>query len=264
MPLSLLNPLDSLIATPPTPKRVRFLATQAYAHRGLHGGGIVENSRAAFQAAIDKGLGIELDVQPAAGGQAFVFHDGELDRLTNETGPISLRRADQLDAITLKGTNEPIPRLSEILELVNGRVPILIEVKSSKWHRGSIGSLSMAVRRDIEGYRGPVAVMSFNPEVAAWFHEHAPRVVRGLVVTEGTDGKGLGRLKGRLLRHLALWRARPDFLAYDIRDLPSRFPAAQRTRGLPILTWTVRTAHQERTAMAHADEIIFEQAERQA
>jgi glycerophosphoryl diester phosphodiesterase len=256
MRLSLLNPLDSLIAPPPRPDRVRFLAAQAYAHRGLHGNGVVENSRAAFQAAIDKGLGIELDIQPAAGGQAFVFHDFELDRLTDASGMVAKRSAATLDQVRLEGTQETLPRLSEILALVAGRVPILIEVKTSPNHKGSVGSLSMAVRRDLEGYRGAVAVMSFNPHVAAWFHEHAPKIVRGLVVTE----EGMKGIKGRMLRHIALWRARPDFLAYDIRDLPSRFPAEQRERGLKILTWTVRTAHQERTAFAHADEIIFEQA----
>jgi glycerophosphoryl diester phosphodiesterase len=259
MRLSLLSPLDTLIAPPPRPDRIRFLAAQAYAHRGLHGHGVVENSRAAFQAAIDKGLGIELDIQPAAGGQAFVFHDTLLDRLTDDTGPVAKRTAQQLDQIRLRNSHETLPRLSEILSIVAGRVPILIEIKTNPNHTSSVGSLGMAVRRDLEGYRGAVAVMSFNPNVAAWFHEHAPKMVRGLVVTEEKDGKGFGRMRGRVLRHISLWRARPDFLAYDIRDLPSRFPAEQRARGLKILTWTVRTAHQERVAMTHADEIIFEQ-----
>ena len=117
------------------------------------------------------------------------------------------------------------------------------------------------MRRALEGYRGPVAVMSFDPGISRWFHEHSPRTVRGLVVTESGEGEGAGTgLRGRIARHRALWRAKPEFLAYDIRDLPSRFAKAQRMRGLGIVTWTVRSAEQERIALAHAQEMIYERA----
>ena len=116
--------------------------------------------------------------------------------------------------------------------------------------------LCLAVRRALEGYRGPVAVMSFDPRVVRWFADHAPHVVRGLVVTE----EGQRTLSGRWRRHLALWRAKPEFLAYDVRDLPSRFAAAQRARGLPLLTWTVRSDDLRERAAAHADAAIAEGA----
>lgn len=251
MRFSLLSPLDRLIAPPPVAERVAFLGAQPYAHRGLHGKTVVENSRAAFNEAISRGLGIELDVQAALGGDAYVFHDEALDRLTDESGFIAQKVGSELDAIKLKGTQETIPSIATILHLVAERVPILIEVKTKS---RSVGTLCLAVRRALEGYRGQIAVMSFNPEVGRWFHEHAPRIVRGLVVTE----EGKKGIKGRLERHLSLWRARPDFLAYDIRDLPAAFPASQRARGLKILTWTVRTAEQENVALAYADEMIFE------
>jgi glycerophosphoryl diester phosphodiesterase len=251
MRLSLLSPLDRLIAPPPNADRVAFLGAQPYAHRGLHGGSIVENSRAAFSGAIAKGLGIELDVQAALGGDAYVFHDEQLDRLTGQSGMIAEKVGAELELIKLKGTEETIPSLAVILQLIAGRAPILIEVKTKS---RSVGTLCLAVRRALEGYRGQFAVMSFNPEVGRWFHEHAPRIVRGLVVTE-ENNRGI---KGRIERHLSLWRARPDFLAYDIRDLPAAFPAGQRGRGLKILTWTVRTVEQESLALAYADEMIFE------
>ncbi len=255
MPFSLLGPLDRLFSPPPAAERVAFLGSQPYAHRGLHGGALVENSRAAFQAAIAKGIGIELDVQAAVGGEPFVFHDQTLERLTNGSGSIVAKVGHQLDQLRLRGTSESIPRLSEILALVAGRVPILIEIKISSRH---VGGLCLRVRRVLEGYSGPFAIMSFNPEVGRWFHEHAPRVVRGLVVSE----EGQSRLKGGFIRHASLWRAKPDFLAYDIRDLPAAFPAQQRARGLTILTWTVRTAAQENIALDEADEIIFERPQR--
>lgn len=256
MPLSLFAPLDALLARSPAPERVAFLAKRAYAHRGLHGGARIENSRAAFVAAIEQGFGIELDVQAANGGEAFVFHDARLDRLTTSSGDLVAQPAAALDRIVLTGTDETIPRIGEVMALVAGRVPVLIEVKAPGIQ---IGQLCLAVRRALEGYRGPVAVMSFNPNVTRWFHEHAPRVVRGLVISEQDDGSGWWRsIRGRLIRHLSVWRAKPDFLAYDIRDLPSRFAAQQRARGLVLLTWTVRTADQEQTALEYADEIIFE------
>jgi glycerophosphoryl diester phosphodiesterase len=132
-------------------------------------------------------------------------------------------------------------------------VPILIELKAPG-HK--VAGLCLAVRRSLEGYRGPAAVMSFNPLVGHWFAAHADRTVRGLVVTE----EGRRSVRGRLGRHLALWRSRPDFLAYDVRDLPSRFATAARGRGVPLLTWTVRGADADRAARAHADQIIYEQA----
>ncbi|WP_156680313.1 glycerophosphodiester phosphodiesterase family protein [Sphingomonas profundi] len=243
--------LDGLIAPAPAPRRIAFLSRQPFAHRGLHGPGIVENSRAAFRAAIALGHGIECDVQAARGGEAFVFHDDGLDRLTGESGAVADRTAAALDRIMLEGTGETLPRLSEMLTLVAGRVPLLIEIKAR--HRAA-HPLCMSVRRSLEGYRGAVAVMSFNPEVGRWFARHGPHVTRGLVVS----GQGKPRLRGRIERRLALWRARPDFLAYDVRDLPCRFAATARRRGLPVLTWTVRGAAAEATAAAHADAMIYE------
>lgn len=255
MRLSLLSPLDSLIAPPPAARRVEFLARQPFAHRGLHGPDIVENSRAAFIAAMALGHGIELDVQGARDGEAFVFHDATLDRLTDETGRFADHAASALDGILLSGTSEAIPRLPEILALVGGRVPVLIEVKAPG---PLVGILCLSVRRALEGYRGEVAVMSFNPAVPRWFRVHAPRIVRGLVVTEQNEEGARARTRGRLARHASLWQAKPDFLAYDIRDLPSAFASAQRARGLKLLTWTVRSAAQEQAAFAHADEAIYE------
>lgn len=231
--------------------RVGWLRQQPFAHRGLHGGAIVENSRAAFAAAIAVGHGIECDVQASRDGEAFVFHDWGLERLTHEEGLVADRPAKALDTIGLKGTPETIPSLHAMLTEVLGKVPVLIEVKARD---RAVGPLCLSVRRALEGYRGHAAVMSFNPEVGRWFARHAPHVVRGLVVTE----EGRRGVRGHLSRHLALWRAAPEFLAYDVRDLPSRFAAWARARGLPVLTWTVRDADAERVALAHADEIIYE------
>lgn len=245
---------DRWLAPAPRPRKVGWLGAASYAHRGLHRTGVPENSLAAFRGAINRGMGIECDVQRSADGQAVVFHDFELDRLTDATGPVGDRRADELTAITLKGSAERIPTLRQMLDEVAGRVPILIEIKSRRGSFRHAGALCQAVCRALEGYAGPHAVMSFDPRVVRWFADRSPLTVRGLVMTEENDKA----LPGIIRRHLWLWKARPDFLAYDIRDLPSRFAGAQRRRGLPLLTWTVRTAeHCERTRV-HADAPIAE------
>jgi predicted N-acyltransferase len=172
-------------------------------------------------------MGIECDVQKTADGQAVVFHDFDLDRLTSETGPVANRSAEQLARITLREGGDLIPTLRQLLDQVAGQVPLLIEVKTRK--ERPVSQICLAVRRVLEGYVGPHAVMSFDPRVCSWFARHSARTARGLVVTEENDKALLGRIR----RHLWLWIAKPHFLAYDIRDLPSRFAASQRRRGLP-------------------------------
>jgi glycerophosphoryl diester phosphodiesterase len=253
MRLSLSSRIDEALAPAPRPKRVDGLKPLPFAHRGLHGPGRPENSLAAFRAAIAAGNGIELDVRASRNGQAIVFHDADLDRLTEERGAVALRSAVELASIPLRdGAGETIPDLPTALALIRGRVPLLIEVKVPD---ANVGPLCLSVFRALDGYPGPVGVMSFNPEVGRWFGRHAPRVTRGLVVTEA--GK---RRRGRMRRRLALWRARPDFLAYDIRDLPSPSATRARARGLPVFTWTCRTAADEAKARLHADQIIHELA----
>jgi len=238
--------------------RAGWLAGATYAHRGLHGPGVPENSLAAADAAIARGLGIECDVQRSHDGQAIVFHDWTLERLTGQAGTVGERNAADLQRIGLCDETgapvpgETIPGLRQLLDRIDGQVPLLIEVKSRAGQR--IAPLCLAVRRLLEGYRGPVAVMSFDPRVPAWFRRYSPHVVHGLVVTEA----GRRTLLARLKRHLALWRARPQFLAYDIGDIANPVVRLARRRGVPVLTWTVRTAEDAARAAAYADAPIAE------
>jgi glycerophosphoryl diester phosphodiesterase len=248
----LYGPIDRTLSPAPDPERVGWLRGVTYAHRGLHGRGRPENSLAAFAAALDAGLGIECDVQRTADGRAVVFHDWELDRLTGDSGPVAARSVAELTRIALRSADQTIPTLRDLLELVAGRAPLLIELKSREDR--PVSPLCRAVLRDLEGYTGPHAVMSFDPRAGHWFAARSAATVRGLVVSEA-NARTFGAV---LKRHAALWRARPDFLAYDVRDLPSRFAAAQRARGLPLLTWTVGTAGLRERAGEHADGWIAE------
>jgi glycerophosphoryl diester phosphodiesterase len=242
---------SSLSRTPDLNRRVAWLTRQPFAHRGLHGNGLIENSRAAFRAAIAAGHGIELDVQAARDGTPFVFHDEDLKRLAEGDGRIDRSDRGALSRIRLRGIEETIPTLEEVLALVAGRVPILVELKStSRRYR----RLCRSVHTAIIGYRGPIAVMSFDPRMIRWFAQHAPNIVRGIVISE----EGRRNFMGLSRRRLALMVSKPDFLAYDIRSLPSTFAARMRARQMPILTWTVSSEASRANASRHADQIIYE------
>ena len=252
MRLSPFAPIDAVLAPAPDAGRVAWLGEWDYAHRGVHGDEAAENSPAGFAEAMRRGMGIECDVQKSRDGRAMVFHDWTLERLTALGGAIGKRDSAELETVALRGGSDCIPTLDRLLAQVAGKVPLLIEVKSKK-NRNPI-PLCLAVRRALEGYQGAVAVMSFDSRVPRWFFTHSPETVRGLVVTE-ENARGPG---GCLKRRLALWHARPDFLAYDIRDLPSRFAEAQRARRLPLLTWTVRSPLLRERAAHYADAPIAE------
>ncbi len=209
---------------------------------------------AAFDAAIAAGLGIECDVRLSRDGVAFVFHDAMLDRLTGESGPLAARTAVALDGVTLHDGGA-IPRLSMLLAKIGKTTPLLVEIKADGRR---VEKMCATVRDDVRDAAGAfVAIMSFNPMVGRWFARYAPDVPRGLVVTQ----QGKRSIRGRLQRALALCVAKPDFLACDIRHLPSPFASRFRATGRPVLTWTVRSAAQRAMAAVHADQIIFEHAD---
>ena len=157
--------LDRWRAPAPDPARVSWLGEWRYAHRGLHGPGVPENSPSAFAAAIAKGMGIECDIQRSLDGQAMVFHDATLDRLTAEAGPVAERSAEALGKIVLTGSEDTIPTLRELLQQIGGKVPLLIEIKSERRDGRRVSAICLAVRRELEGYPGPHAIMSFDPRV---------------------------------------------------------------------------------------------------
>jgi glycerophosphoryl diester phosphodiesterase len=232
------------------------------AHRGLHdqAKGIVENSASAVRAAMGKGLAIEVDLQCAAGDLPIVFHDDTLDRLTLESGPVAARTAEALAKIELRDGADRILSLPALLALVNGFVPLVLEVKST-WRRD--GKFEANIARMLASYKGPVAVMSFDPHCLAAFRELAPDLPRGLIADRFDDQDYWSQLT--LWQRLAMRNlltaaiARPNFIAYDIAALPALAPLVARFLfGLPLLTWTVRTNEQRERALRYADAMIFE------
>ena len=248
----MLSLLDRLVVRPPDPARVGWLRDWTYAHRGLHSAGVPENSLAGFALAVERGLGVECDIQRSRDGQAMLVHDWELDRLTGVRGPLSAHSAEELAQIAFLDSEHKLARLDDLLALVEGKVPTLIEVKSRRGY--DVKRSCRAVAKALEHYTGPHAVMSFDPRVCIWFAKHSPQTVRGLVMREDE----VGMTQKAWQRHLALWLARPEFIAYHVAALPNPMVASLRARGMPVLTWTVDSPERREQGAAHADALIAE------
>lgn len=234
-------------------------------HRGLHGQGVPENSLAAARAAIAAGYGIEMDIQPAADGVPMVFHDDDLERLTGEKGPISGYTAAFLADKRLQGSDEPIPTLAQMLELVAGQVPLLIEIKDQDGRLGpQIGELHQRVAEVLEGYEGLVAVMSFNPHIVKAFHEASPDIPVG-ITSCGFPAQDWPMLTEETRSHLAsimdFDQVGACFISHHKDNLDNLRVDALKSQGVPILCWTVRSAEEEAAARGIADNITFEDYE---
>lgn len=246
-----------------------WLTARPIAHRGLHdiAAGRLENTLPAAAAAIEHGFAIECDVGLSSDGEAMVFHDDTLDRLTNASGPVAALSAADLVGLTLKGTDARIPSLADLLDLIAGRVPLVIELKSTWAKRGRGRDVNLALVRRvaavIENYAGPVALMSFDPDIVEELPRAAPTRPHGIVADRATDARdypGLSLIERFGLRHLLhVPRTRPAFVAYDVHALPMITPLILRKLfRTPLLTWTVRTPGELAVARANADQIIFE------
>lgn len=230
------------------------------AHRGLHHlekTGIPENSRAAFRAAKAEGYAIELDIRLTRDERVVVFHDAKLDRLCGREGNCADLTAAEITALPLLGTAETPPLLSDVLALVNGETPIVIEIKN--YGDASVGRLEAATMQVLEGYSGPFACQSFSPGVVDWLKRNAPHVCRGQIATVMDRMETLdAQQKAALQAALDIGYGAPDFVAFDVRHLPNALTERARRESRPVLTWTVRTEEDRAQARAHADNVIFE------
>ena len=240
------------------------LLARPITHRGLHDvtDGRPENSVEAFEAAITGGYGIELDLQLSKDGVAMVFHDYTLERLTAERGPVAQCTAAELRAIPLTGGKAGIPTLAELLSLVEGRVPLLIEIKDQDGRMGdNVGPLEQATAQDLAGYTGDVAVMSFNPYAVIAFGEAAPQVPRGLV-TSAFIPKAWPTLPVSVcdtLRDIPDYkRTGATFISHEGPDLSRARVAELKAEGANVLCWTIKSPAQEAEARKIADNVTFE------
>lgn len=234
------------------------------AHRALHDRkrGRIENSPSAIMAAVEAGYGIEIDLQLSSEGEAMVFHDDTLDRVTGEIGPVNFRTVAELNRIKLKGSTDTIPTLTEVLQMVQGRVPLLIEIKDqSRRMEPTDGRLEAATAAALDRYAGDVAVMSFNPASIALMSSLAPRIARG-ITTSAYDMEDWAPLPKAMCD---LFREIPDydttlssFISHEAADLARPRVAELKAQGAAILCWTIRTPEEEVIARKVADNVTFE------
>ncbi|MFN3522787.1 MAG: glycerophosphodiester phosphodiesterase family protein [Phenylobacterium sp.] len=231
------------------------------AHRGLWSkDGAPENSLAAFQAACAAGYGVELDVHLSADGEAMVFHDEKLARMTGAEGRIGERTAAELGELRLAGTDEPIPTLLEALAVIGKRGMVHVELKTAY---GQVGPLEQRVHEILIDHAGPACVIGFNPYSHAWFADRFPGVLRGLDSYSYSDKpappKSLSEEQRRSfarLEHVEI--ARPHFLALHTEMLPDARAAELRESGMPVVCWTVRDPAEWERLRPHCDNLIFE------
>lgn len=232
----------------PSPALQRLLA-RPIAHRGLHDGNLkrMENSRSAFHAAIEGHFGIELDVQLSADGEAVVFHDADLMRLTGQTGLVIEQSVQQLGSYQLGATGDVIEPLGDVLAMIDNRVPVVIEMKDNGSHNHRLAD---AVARAVCAYQGDSAIMSFSQELVRQF------VIQNTGVPVGLTAEGIS--KAAMEAHRRALDFPVDFVSYQVAALPNAFCTEVKARGLGLITWTVRTPEQAALSYAFGDQITFE------
>ncbi len=247
----------------PTRPWLDWLAAAPIAHRGLHdaAAGRMENSLSAFAAAVARGYAVEMDLRLSADEQVVVFHDDSLTRLTGAAGSVGALPLASLFALRLGKTGDHIPSLGEVLELIAGRVPVYLELKSE--NRAGDAALAEAVTQQLKHYGGGAAVMSFSPDLLRPIQKGVESRPIGLISYRYNDEWARDHLSHRqrfARRHLLTAAAvGVDFVAYDVRALPALAPLTARwALGLPLLAWTVRNEAQRATAKRWADQMIFE------
>ncbi len=234
-----------------------FLFHPPVAHRGLWAkDGAPENSLGAFQAACKAGYGIELDVQLSADGEAMVFHDDDLERMTGVKGRLRDRTAADLAELRLMGSDEPIPTLMDTLAIVGQRAMVHVELKTPF---GEVGPLEQRVHDILIDHAGPVCVIGFNPYSHAWFADRFPGVLRGLDSYNYKRAPHLAEEQRQAfarLEHVAI--ARPHFLALSLDMVSDPRATAFRDKGMPVVAWTVRDPAQWEAIKPYCDNLIFE------
>ena len=239
-----------------------WLTARPIAHRGLHdaAGGIIENTAGAIRAAMAAGFGVEIDLQISADGEAFVYHDDVLGRLTEGAGRLDQLSAAALKRVPFRGSDEHMLTLGELCDLVAGRVAILPELKS---RFAGDPRLPLRVAAVLAGYRGPIAPMSFDPLQLEVLRQKAPQLPRGIVAAKYRPHPYWDQMPPRLRRGmgslLPALPVKPDFVAYAFDNLPALAPfLARHILRLPLLTWVVRSRAEQERAARFADQVIFE------
>lgn len=230
-----------------------------YAHRGLHGSGVPENSMQAFRLALEKGYGVEFDVHLMKDGGLAVIHDASLKRTAGADVTIEELTAARLKDYCLEDTKEHIPLFEDVLECFGGKVPLIIELKAEK---GNHNALSEAVCKVLEGYKGPYCIESFDPRCLLWLKKNRPDIIRGQLAENFVKDKSSGLswpLRFVLTNLLVNFLTRPDFVAYKYQDRKGLAPVlCDKLYRIQSVSWTLRSQQELNTAVTEGALPIFE------
>ena len=230
-------------------KDIGWLTERPVAHRGYHDMNrqVWENTLSAFSRAIEAGFAIECDLHYAADGVPVVFHDDDLQRVCNLPGALRDRSSQELGLLSIGGTRDRVPTLKQLLQLCVGKVPLVLELKGKA---GEDDGFAETVLEVLEGYKGPVALMSFDHWLLKDLKALNPPYPVGLTAD--------GHKPETFFAHDEAMQLGLDFISYFYADLPNAFITAQRQRGIPVITWTVRDEAAVTRTFAHADQMTFE------
>ena len=241
-------------------ERTAFITARPIAHRGLHdlSRGIVENTASAFAGAIAGGYAIECDLQLTRDGEAVVFHDDHLERLTEGRGMVKDLTVADMKGLAIRRSLDRVQTLGELLAQVQGQVPLVIEIKS---HWDGDQRLAARTLEVLENYRGPHCLMSFDPDVVEALRRMSPGTIRGIVAERAFDSyydalPFRTQMELRCFSHIS--RTQPDFVSFYFSDLPWAPVTALRAAGMPVISWTIRSAGEAWTALRHSDQVTFE------
>lgn len=238
-------------------QEIACLQSTLYAHRGLHGGGIPENSRAAFRAAVENGFGAELDVHLLADGGLAVIHDRSLKRTAGVDVDVTSLTTASLPHYALEQTEETIPTLQEVLSLFDGKAPLIIELKADK---GNCAALCEAVSRCLEGYTGDFCLESFDPRCVWWLRRHRPEWIRGQLSQNYFKSKDVPPVLRPILTSLFTNAfTRPDFVAYRYEHRhTAAYAVCRHVWKIPVAAWTLRSEEELSQALKDGAMPIFE------
>lgn len=238
-------------------KNLDFLTTTKFAHRGLHNNKnqIPENSMLAYQLALNSSYGIELDIQADVNGTFFCFHDSNTLRMTHVDKDLKGSSYDEIRKYDLLNSDEKIPLFTDLLKLINGKVPLLIEIKTHKNYKKTLFKFIELMDK----YQGEFAVFSFNPLIVNWFKKHKPSYIRGQITSYFTENKKMPKIgKFIMKRLLTNIMSKPDFVSYNKDNLPNKYAQKVKDKGLVLISYTARSLDEMNLALKYCDNIVFE------
>lgn len=238
-------------------KDFKWLKHELIAHRGLHSkdGKVPENSRLAFSLAIEKGYAIELDVNVLGDGTVVAFHDYHLDRLCRDPRTVDDLNKDDLSSLNILNTDQTIMTIDEVLQLVDGKVPLLIELKP----HGSILLLCESLMSSLKNYQGSYAIFSFHPKVVYWFKKHHPSILRGQIAETFNRDPKMPKLVKWMMKNMILNPlTKPDFISYYIHDMPRKQLTRLHNKGMTIISYAAQSQEELDFVKSHYDNAVFE------